>query len=149
MKRAYPSRRANDSIGSVAYTVAVHNGTDGGPRPASSQGNIHPIWRSPRQNQSSLASEQRSRLLFASTVPRSITTTTTRTNLFLLPPPTTWFIINSFLLTRPPNKTSRLGGISLVLFRKAKRIRPSSIRTINVCACESSTSICGHFFSFD
>ena len=24
MKRAYPSRRANDSIGSVAYTVAVH-----------------------------------------------------------------------------------------------------------------------------
>lgn len=127
------TQRANDSIGSVASTVAVHNGTDGGPSPASSQGNFHPIWRSPRQNQSSLPSEQRSRLLFASTVPRSITTTTTRTriNLFPLPPPT-WFIIN-FLLTRPPNKTSRVGGTSLVLIVKKRRIRPYSIRIINVC----------------
>ena len=131
------TQRANDSIGSVASTVAVHHGTEDAV-PASSQGNFHPIWRSPRQNLSSLGSEQRSLLLFASTVPRSITTTTitTRNNLFLLPPPPLWFII---LLTRPPNKS--LGGISLVLFRK-KRIRPYSIRIINVCLMlwECSTS---------
>ena len=128
------TQRVNDSISSVASPVAVHNGTDGGP-PASSQGNFHPIWRSPRQVLSSLPSEQRSRLLFASTVPRSITTTTTRTriNLFPLPPPNTWFIINNFLLTRLANKTSRLGGISLVLILKKRRIRPYSIRIINVC----------------
>ena len=100
--------------------------------PVSSQGNIHPIWRSRRQNLSSLGSEQRLRLLFASTVLRSITTTTitTRNNLFLLPPPSPWFIIN-ILLTRPPNRMSRLGG-TLVLLRK-KRIRPYNIRIIDVC----------------